>query len=117
MPFSASDAALAASSVYLELPPSTTRSPSLSRSLRAAMVERVASPAGIITQTTFGLGSASTSSSRLPTSRTSGSREKPTTVWPALRIRVRMLPPILPRPMSPMCIVLSYPRRRRGINR
>ena len=39
------------------------------------MVERVGSPAGIITQTTFGLGSASTSASRLSTSRTSGSRE------------------------------------------
>src|SRR6478735_10560849 len=31
------------------------------------------------------------------------------TVWPALRRRVRMLPPILPRPTSPMCMaILSW---------
>jgi hypothetical protein len=28
-------------------------------------------------------------------------------VWPALRSRVRMLPPILPRPMSPSSMPIS----------
>ena len=49
-------------------------------------------------------GSRSTSSSRLATSRVSGLRAYPRTVWPALRRRSRMLPPILPRPMRPISI-------------
>jgi len=78
MPFSPSEAALIASSVYLLLPPSTTRSPSPRISFSSAIVDRVGSPAGTITQTTVGPSprprSCSTMSARLLESVRSGLR-------------------------------------------
>jgi hypothetical protein len=74
MPFSASSSLCRRSSVHRELPPSMTMSPSLSSPLSSSTVARVGSPAGTITQTTFGEGSASTMARRLSTSLTSGLR-------------------------------------------
>src|SRR3712207_2282592 len=103
MPFSRHSTSWIWSSVYLELPPSTITSPGLSSSARSSTVARVGSPAGTITHTTRGALSASTSSSRLSTSRFPGLRSYPTTSWPARRSRSAMLPPILPSPISPSC--------------
>ena len=50
------------SSVQRELPPSTTRSPSPSSSPSSSIVSRVGSPAGTITQTTFGARAAASTS-------------------------------------------------------
>src|SRR5690348_5947004 len=109
MPFSASSSACSLSSVNLELPPSTTTSPSSSNSPSSWIVDRVGSPAGTITQTTRGACKALTSASRLSTSRLPGARSYPTTSWPARRTRSAMLPPILPSPIRPSCtsVVLS----------
>src|SRR5688572_18952557 len=70
------------------------------------MTSWVGPPAGTITHTTVGDGSASTSSGRLFTSEISRSWSRPTTVWPALRRRVRMLPPILPSPTRPSSMLI-----------
>src|SRR4051812_7300457 len=97
------------SSVNLLLPPSMTRSSASSRFPSSLIVASVAAPAGTITQTVRGVGSVCTSSSRLSTSLISGFRSYPETSTPPLRSRSRMLPPILPRPPSPMCTVFSCP--------
>src|SRR5690606_18737668 len=81
------------------------RSPASSSSESSAMAPRVGSPAGTISQTIRGASRAWTSSARLATSRTSGSKSKPTTSWPFSRSRAAMLPPILPRPTMPSFIV------------
>src|SRR4051812_27980452 len=107
MPFSRSITSCTWSSVNFELPPSTTTSPSLSSSPSSLTVARVGSPEGTITQTTRGASSASTRASRLSTSRLPGWWSKPTTSWPARRIRSAMLPPILPSPISPSCTMSS----------
>src|SRR3954470_3360661 len=107
MPFSRSITSCTWSSVNFELPPSTTTSPSLSSSPSSSTAARVGSPAGTITQTTRGASSAPTRASRLSTSRLPGWWSKPTTSWPARRIRSAMLPPILPSPISPSCTMSS----------
>src|SRR3954454_19450260 len=107
MPFSRSITSCTWSSVNFELPPSTTTSPGLSRSPSSLTVARVGSPEGTITQTTRGASSASTRAGSESTSRFPGLWSKPTTTWPARRIRSDMLPPILPSPISPSCTMQS----------
>ena len=72
MPFSRHITSCTWSSVYFELPPSTTTSPGLSSSPSSLTVALVGSPEGTITQTTRGAVSASTSAGRLSTSRLPG---------------------------------------------
>ena len=72
IPFSLNNFACGPSSVYRELPPSITKSPSPSSSASDTMVSLVTGPDGTITQTTRGAGSASASAAKLGTSVTSG---------------------------------------------
>ena len=71
-PRGASSSACAKSSVNLELPPSMTRSPFSSSGSSSRMTESVIWPAGTITQTVRGAGSAATRSAMVATSETSG---------------------------------------------
>ena len=93
-----------------EFPPSMTTSPSPRRSARAANVLSVGSPDGTMTQTTRGLDSRPTSSSRLSTSESSLWLSYPTTSWPARSSRCAIEPPIRPSPTMPTCTRLSRPR-------
>src|SRR3954463_5830751 len=111
MPLAPSSSACRKSSVNLLLPPSMMRSSASSRFPSSLTVASVAAPAGTITHTVRGAGRACTSSWRLPTSLMSGFLSYPVTSTPPLRRRWRMLPPILPRPTSPMCTVISCPVR------
>jgi hypothetical protein len=74
MPFGFSSASCLKSSVKRELPPSMTRSPSLSFSERSLTTASVISPAGTMTQTTRGAGRAAIISSSEAASETSGFR-------------------------------------------
>src|SRR3954453_13956033 len=107
MPFSASSSVCTLSSVYRELPPSTTTSPGSRTSASSRTVSRVGSPEGTMTHTARGASSAWTRASRVSTSRFSENLSYPTTWWPARRTRSAMLPPILPSPISPSCTAKS----------
>ena len=71
---------------------------------KGGTVSVVGAPDGTITHTVRGTSSALTRPASVLTSDTVGSRSKPTTSCPARRIRSRMLPPILPRPIRPSCM-------------
>jgi len=98
-------------------------SPGFSFWWSSVMTPSVGGPAGTMTQMTLGDGRAFSISSREVTTVMSlmltrsglGSLAKPVTWWPPLTepsgepmVRRRaMFPPILPRPMKPMCMVLE----------
>src|SRR5215208_42699 len=114
MPFSDSLAARRRSSVHLELPPSTIRSPSSMSWARLSTVCCVGSPAGTMIHTARGAWRLDTRSSSddapvapWPSASDTASslKSKATTWWSESRwTRWTILPPIRPRPTKPSCI-------------
>ena len=82
-------------------------SPGCSFAPSSVMTASVISPAGTMTQIRRGAGSAVMSSSveAITSCRPLRLRSKPVTSIPPLRSRSRMLKPIFPRPISPICTV------------
>ena len=82
-------------------------SPSPSTAASSSITVSTTVSGTMIHTTRGGVPICSTMAVRLSTSESSAFMSYPMTVWPASRRRSRMLPPILPSPTSPICMVRS----------